>query len=131
MLGEIAAYAKQRQVVLALADAAERLGRPQGLPARKTKRAEGIRIGKLRDDAGGKTRAQPKIAHGCVGLMADRDDASAVLLAQALDLAKAQAQRVRAQDVLRHLAMTRMHAGRRMRVRLEGGVPVRAVDVGR
>ena len=143
-----------------LAHAAERLGRPQRLPARETERAEGIGIGQSLDDAGRKTRAQPEIAHGgvlrsccpmwpwrCRGLHLSSDRLrecrvtpvvagtsgvgpfSTISFAscsdKSLDLAKAQTQRVRAADVIRHLAMARMHARERgCACRLERCVPV-------
>jgi hypothetical protein len=54
--------AKQRQIIVLVADAAERLGGPQGLPAGEAERAEGVGIGEPRDDVGWQSGAQPEIA---------------------------------------------------------------------
>src|SRR6266852_4611843 len=42
--------AKQRQIIVLVANAAERLRRPQGLPPRQAERAEGIGVGEPLDD---------------------------------------------------------------------------------
>src|SRR6516164_1067129 len=61
--------------------------------------------------------------------MARGNDAACLLLGQALDLAKTETERVRAQDIVRHLAMTRMRARCRMVLPLERGIPIRVIDV--
>ena len=58
---------KQRQIVVAVADAAERLRRPQRIAPRKPERAERIGIGQPLQHAGRQAGAQPDIAHGVVG----------------------------------------------------------------
>ena len=58
---------KQRQIVITVADPAERFGRPQRLAAGEAERAESIGIGQPFQHARRKPRAQPDIAHGVVG----------------------------------------------------------------
>ena len=87
-------YLKQRQVVILVADAAERLGRPQRLPPGEAERAEGIGVGEPLDHARRKAGAQPEIAHGRVaGAALGHDDLAVLFLRQSLDLAQAEPQR--------------------------------------
>src|SRR3974390_1029834 len=57
---------KQRQIVIAIADAAERLDCPQRVAARQSERAERIGIAEPLEYVRRKPRAQPEIADGGV-----------------------------------------------------------------
>src|SRR3984893_1834956 len=120
---------KQREIVLFIPDTAKRLGLPQRLPARKTERTERVGIGKPCDDSRRKSGAEPEIAYrGIPRFLGSALDVlcpspgsvnqSCILLGQALDLAKAETQGMGAANVVRHLAVKRMHASRRRRVGL-------------
>ena len=100
-----AAGGKQRQIVITVADAAERLGRPQRLAPRQAERAESIGIGEALQYARRQAGAQPDIPHGVVGNIAPCHDQLGVLLAQPLDLAQAEAHRVTGAQVVAHGAM--------------------------
>ena len=126
----IDAGAKQRQVVVLVAGAAERLDGPQRLPARQAERAERVGVGQPLDDARRQAGAQPQIADRGVGRR-DGHDQLRVVLAQSLDLAQAEPQRMRRADVVRHFAMEVVQVRGRARALLQRRVPLRVIDVDR
>src|SRR5262245_18850110 len=114
---------------------------PQGLAAVETERAEAIRRGEPLQACALEPAPPPQIAHVAISLggeiVADRDEALRVILAQAVDLAKAEAKckfvlclrsrasRYLSAGCLRYRASRYLSAGR-----LERAVPLAPIDVG-
>src|SRR5262245_62200198 len=98
---------------------------PQGLAAVETERAEAIRRGEPLQACALEPAPPPQIAHIAISLggqiVADRDEALRVVLAQAVDLAKPEAKR----KYLRYRASRYLSVGR-----LERAVPFAPIDIG-
>src|SRR5262245_41340502 len=82
-----AATGKQRQIVITITNATERLGCPECFPAGQTERAETIGIGKSLQDVRRKSGAQPNIANGIVSDATPLHDQLGIILTQAFDFA--------------------------------------------
>jgi hypothetical protein len=92
---------EQRQVVL-VAGLLQRLHGPERIAAAQTQRVESIGMGECLQRLGRQMGAQPEIADGIEARAADAFDGPGPILGEAVDLAKAETQRVFRLDVLLH-----------------------------
>ena len=105
--------AQQRQIVL-VAGAVEAAHDPQGLAPVEAERAERIRLGQLLQHGRRDLGAQPQVADRIVAGAAPRDEAVHVGLAEALHLAKAEPDRVVAEDIAGAIGVARVDGRARL-----------------